>query len=86
MSSGLPNASPSLHYLRLGQLTDGMRCAGYYCWPVPGRNPNEGHMDELGHSRAVQLKKLTCEGEATPSADAALHGGYRRENVNREYV
>lgn len=80
MSSGLPNASPFLHYHRLGQLTDGMRCVGYYCWPVPGRNPNEGHMDEPGHSRAVQFKKLTRE---VPMLHyAAVMGA----NMNWEYV
>ncbi len=37
-------------------------------------------MDEPGLSKVVQLETLTREGEATPSADAALHGGYESDS------
>ena len=98
MSSGLPNASSSLHYLRLGQLTDGMRCVGYYRWPFPGRNPNEGHMDERGipeQSRKEKKRKKNKDGKkkknalarAKPRQVPMLHyTAVMRVNVNREYV
>lgn len=95
MSSGLPNASSSLHYLRLGQLTDGMRCVGYYRWPFPGRNPNEGHMDEQGIPEQSSFKKKIGKkkkkknelARAKPRQVPMLHyTAVMRANVNRECV